>query len=205
MEPCEICNECSGWTPKDCLALRIYTHAKACYDCYACAVFDPEFGLCALHGRCEWFWQETVGPISLPDMMTGLQLLVPLAEQQGDQKLELPPPNWRDSHWFWLILTLSNDSLGSCWFNGFQNGFKTVSLQFPVRWTPSFLRIFWLAATETTSRRVQGHLGLRRQDERHVLFFARVRVHVSSGVSLKKTWENLQSPMAYHHSTMKHC
>jgi len=31
-------------------------------------------------------------------MATGLQLLVPLAEQQGDQvgeKLQLPPPSWR--------------------------------------------------------------------------------------------------------------
>ena len=77
-----------------------------------------------------------------------------------------------------------------------------------VRWKPSFLRIlFELAATETTSRRVQGHLGLRRQERTKNMSccFSLPFECTSLPGFLWKIMGKRQSPMAYHHSPIKHC
>ena len=191
--------ECRGWTRKDCLALRIHTQR---YVVLMRFFNDPEFGLCMFMCPAWKMWMnlKRYGTlwVSLPTMATGLQLLVPLAEQQGDQvgeKLQLPPPSWR----FWLILTDKYDQ----WFNGlFLYSFHIV------RWKPSFLRIlFELAATETTSRRVQGHLDLRRQERTKNMSccFSLPFKCTSLPGFLWKIMGKRQSPMAYHHSPIKHC
>ena len=188
--------ECRGWTRKDCLALRIHTQR---YVVLMRFFNDPEFGLCMFvcmedvnesekirytvgqfthHGDRSATSGASRGAAGRP---SGGKIAA------SSSKLEI----LTDSDWqIWPMVQ---------WF---LYSFHTV------RWKPSFLRIlFELAATETTSRRVQGHLGLRRQERTKNMSccFSLPFKCTSLPGFLWKIMGQRQSPMAYHHSPIKHC